>query len=115
MGFPIKHQAVDIPEIQSLDIREVALHKAKAAYKIIGSPVIVDDTALTFKALGKLPGPFIKWFIDTMSFEDICNMLPESARDALSEVAFCYADGSTTEIFVQEMSADINHIITIIS
>lgn len=30
----------------------------------VDGPVFVEDTSLCFNALGGLPGPYIKWFMD---------------------------------------------------
>ncbi len=64
LSFPVSHFKLEIDEIQSLDLEEVATKKAKAAYVILGTPVLVEDTALTFEALGKLPGTLVKWFLE---------------------------------------------------
>lgn len=38
-------------------IRDIAVAKSKEAFKIIGRPVLTDDTSLTFSAFGgELPG-----------------------------------------------------------
>ena len=64
LDMPLAHQKVDVDEIQSLDLAEVVRHKAMGAYKIIKTPVLVEDTSLTFESLGRLPGPLIKWFLE---------------------------------------------------
>ena len=62
LGLVVAHQKIDLDEIQSLDLRAIAGHKARQAFEVIGSPVLVEDVGLTFKSLGNLPGSFIKWF-----------------------------------------------------
>ena len=69
LSFPVEHVKLDIPEIQSLDLEEVATEKAKAAYAVLGTPVLVEDTSLTFVALSGLPGTLIKWFLDQFLFQ----------------------------------------------
>lgn len=69
LGHPVKHLKLDIPEIQSLDLREVTRHKVEEAFRQINSPVLVEDTSLTFNSLGKLPGPLIKWFLTELGNE----------------------------------------------
>lgn len=75
VGLDIPHQAIELDEIQSLSLVEVVTHKAKQAYGIVKKPVIVEDTKLTFLALGELPGPFIKWFQESLGNEGLCRML----------------------------------------
>lgn len=62
LGFPVEHKKIDLDEIQSLDLAEIIEHKVKQAYEIVKTPVIVEDVSLEFSALGRLPGPFIKFF-----------------------------------------------------
>ena len=75
LPIPLHHQAVDLPEIQSLSLEEVVGHKAREAYKVIGSPVLVEDTALSFEALKGLPGPLIKWFLQELGNDGLCRLL----------------------------------------
>jgi len=108
LGMPVAHQSVDVPEIQSLDVKEVILEKARAAYKIIGSPVLVDDAALHFTALGRLPGPLTKWFEVELSLEKMCRLLdPFDDRSASIEVAYGLFDGSQEYFFHAVASGQI--------
>jgi len=63
------HEKIDMDEIQSLDLDEVVEHKVRQAYEIAKKPILVEDTALEFPALGKLPGTFIKFFIQELGHE----------------------------------------------
>ncbi len=56
MGVQIDHQKLDLPEIQVSDVREVARIKAEVAYWQTNRPCFVDDSGLTIKAWGELPG-----------------------------------------------------------
>ena len=60
-GYPIDHLKLDLDEIQSTSLNEIVKHKVRQAYEKIKKPVIVEDVALEFAALGGLPGPFIKF------------------------------------------------------
>ena len=55
LGLPLKHRAVDLTEIQSTSLEEVVEHKVRQAYAIAKCPVLVEDVALEFTALGGLP------------------------------------------------------------
>ncbi len=89
---PMAHKKLDLTEIQSLDVKKVVEHKVKEAYKILGQPVMVEDTSLTFHALGKLPGPFIKYFLEEIGNEGMCRML-KTNRSATAIVLFGIYDG----------------------
>ena len=55
LGFPIEHMKLELDEIQSLDLREVVEHKVRQAYEKVRKPILVDDVALEFSTLGRLP------------------------------------------------------------
>jgi non-canonical purine NTP pyrophosphatase (RdgB/HAM1 family) len=94
------HKAVDLPEIQSLNIREVVEHKVREAYKYVQGPVLVEDVGLQFFALGELPGPLIKWFLKSIDNPGLCKLLDQHAdRSAAAHVCFGLYDGTNTHFF----------------
>lgn len=108
LQYPVTHQKLDLSEIQSLDLSEVVEQKAKTAYELIKQPVLVEDTALTFLALGKLPGPLIKWFLQELDNEGLCHLLNGyDNRGALAQVEFGYFDGANLHRFTGEMEGTI--------
>jgi len=50
----------------SLVVSSVAKNKAILAAQLADGPCIVEDTSLCFEALGGMPGPYIKWFQQTL-------------------------------------------------
>ncbi len=107
LGFSVKHQKLDLDEIQSLDLNEIVTHKAKQAFEKIHSPVLVEDTSLEFVALGRLPGPFIRFFVDEISFDDICNLLNDKDRGAITRSVIGYYDGKNLRLFEGSMKGEI--------
>lgn len=99
LGHPVRHQKVELDEIQSLDLRTVVEHKVRQAYKILQTPVLVDDVALEFTALGKLPGTFIRFYIDTVPLETICRTLDGLDRTATARAVLGYYDGNEITYF----------------
>ncbi|CAB1332006.1 unnamed protein product [Coregonus sp. 'balchen'] len=75
--FPYKlvSKKIDLPEYQG-EPDEISIQKCKEAAKQVDGPVIVEDTCLCFRALGGLPGPYIKWFLDKLRPEE-----PRGPRD----------------------------------
>lgn len=103
LDYPIEHKAIDLPEIQSLDLHEVTLQKAKDAYQIVQAPVLVEDTSLHFTALNGLPGPFVRWFLDTIHNDGLCRILDAyNDRSAVGSVSFCFYDGQRSTFFDSE-------------
>jgi len=63
---------IDLPEIQSIDPREVIRFKLIEASKYQQGELLVEDTSLTLEALNyKLPGPLIKWFVKALDRKGI--------------------------------------------
>ena len=99
LGVAIDHRKLDLDEIQSLNLHTVVEHKVRQAYGQLQSPVLVEDVSLEFNALGRLPGTFIRFFVDELSFEDICRLLDGKARGATARCTFAYFDGAELILF----------------
>jgi len=107
LGFPVEHVKLDLDEIQSLDLKEIVEHKVRQAYEKIKKPVIVEDVSLEFAALGKLPGTFIKFFVDEVPFETICSMIDGKTRKATARCVFGYFDGQDLQLFEGGLDGEI--------
>ena len=67
---------VDVAEIQELDPQAVLRHKLNTASAHHDGPIIAEDTSLTFACLGgRLPGPFIKWFLGELKPEGLFELV----------------------------------------
>jgi inosine triphosphate pyrophosphatase len=107
LGHPIKHQKVDLDEIQSLDLRTVIEHKLNQAILVVKGPVLVEDTALEFKEFGRLPGTFMKFFEQELSQEKICALLDGKDRSATARSMFGYFDGKEKIFFEGKLEGTI--------
>ena len=101
LGVELRSVALDLPELQDLDVARVAAVKAAAARETLGapdSPILVEDSGLVFGAWNGLPGALTKWFLTSVGNEGLLRMLSveedRSAR-AVCAVAIALADGST--------------------
>ncbi len=70
-GVEIEGLAIDLPEIQSLDLEQVVRAKAEEAWRRVGRPVVVEETGLELAALNGFPGPLVKWMLDAVGPEGI--------------------------------------------
>ncbi|MDP3901096.1 MAG: RdgB/HAM1 family non-canonical purine NTP pyrophosphatase [bacterium] len=104
LGFPIEICPLEIPEIQSLDIEEVARDKVQKAYEIVGIPVFADDGGLFFEAWSGFPGPLVKYLLESVGIEGILRMLEGfEDRRALAKGVIAYCDASGVRIFTGEV------------
>lgn len=108
LGVPIAHKKLDLDEIQSLVLREVVEDKARRAHAAVGGIVLVEDVALSFDVLGRLPGTFVKWFIHEIGTEGMCRMLDnQTTRAATAAICYCLFDGTTPHFFDSSMHGSI--------
>ncbi|HSX28418.1 MAG TPA: non-canonical purine NTP pyrophosphatase [Candidatus Saccharimonadales bacterium] len=108
LGQLIDHHKLDLDELQSMDLRTIVAHKVQQAYDHLQAPVLVEDVALECHALGRLPGPFIKWFIEEAGNQKICDMLGAfEDRSATARICYGLHDGTTVQFFEASMEGHI--------
>jgi XTP/dITP diphosphohydrolase len=109
IGAPVKTVVLDVKEVQSLSVNEVAGEKALAAYRKLGVPLIVDDTGLSIAELGGMPGALVTWFLETIGPDGILRLMRES-EDRSASVSTCvaYCDGSGVQLFEGEIHGTIS-------
>lgn len=95
LGNSFKHKLIskkiDLPEYQG-EMDDICTKKCQIAAKIVGGPVIVEDTSLCFNAMKGLPGPYIKWFLDKLGPEGLHKMLTgweDKSAEAICTFAYC--------------------------
>jgi len=72
--IPLTAHNVDLPELQG-NPEDISRQKCLLAVQKIQGPCMVEDTSLCFNALGGLPGPYIKWFLEKLGHEGLNKML----------------------------------------
>ncbi|KAJ5532497.1 hypothetical protein N7494_009049 [Penicillium frequentans] len=88
--IPVEPVALDLPEIQG-SLEEIASDKCRRAARIINGPVIVEDSALEFHAMNRLPGPYIKYFLESLGNDGLNKLLhshDDKSADAVCTFAF---------------------------
>jgi inosine triphosphate pyrophosphatase len=90
------NQKIDLPELQG-DPIYVSREKCLLAVKEVESgAVITEDTSLCFNALNGMPGPYIKWFLESNGHDGLNKMLDgfdDKTAYAQTCVAYCAGDG----------------------
>ncbi|KAG6922831.1 inosine triphosphatase, partial [Chelydra serpentina] len=95
-AFPYRLVAkkIDLPEYQG-EPDEISIQKCREAANQIQGPVIVEDTCLCFNALGGLPGPYIKWFLEKLKPEGLCKLLAGfEDKSAYALCTFAFSTGN---------------------
>ena len=108
LGIDVQHHKLDLDELQSLDLHTVVEHKVRQAYELLRQPVLVEDAALIFTAMGRLPGTLIKWFIEEIGYDGLLR-LANSLPDQTAHGTVCYGlyDGTDLHLFDGEMHGRI--------
>jgi inosine triphosphate pyrophosphatase len=108
LGRDVPHHKLDLDELQTFDLHELVEHKARQAYDILKTPVLIEDAQLAFTALGRLPGPFIKWFIEELNYPGLVKLL-DGYEDRSAYGVCCYAlfDGKDMRFFEGDMHGTI--------
>ena len=102
MPFTVEARAIDLPELQG-EPEDIAKEKCRLAARQVNGAVMTEDTSLCFNALGGLPGPYIKWFLDKLGHDGLNRMLAGfDDKSAYAQCIFAYTPGPETEpvIFV---------------
>jgi inosine triphosphate pyrophosphatase len=108
LGSHVPHHKLDLDEIQTFDLHELVEHKARQAYGILNKPVMIEDAQLSFNALGRLPGPFIRWFIEELDYQGLIKLLDGyDDRSAHGVACIGLFDGKTMRFFEGKMNGMI--------
>ncbi|GMH91554.1 hypothetical protein TL16_g12090 [Triparma laevis f. inornata] len=100
-GCELTNFKLDLPELQG-DPLYVSKEKCVLAAKEIGGAVITEDTSLCFNALNGMPGPYIKWFLESCGHGGLNKMLDgfeDRSAYAQTVVAYCGGEGQEVLLF----------------
>lgn len=99
--------ALDLPEIQSLDLVQVLRAKAREAHRRLGRPVVVDETGLDVDAFLGFPGPLVKWMLESLGPEGLAGAALATAEregraaGATARCAALYLGDDGTEVVAE--------------
>jgi inosine triphosphate pyrophosphatase len=101
LGFKVTNVKLDLPELQGKDPLEIAREKCALAAQHVGGAVITEDTSLCFSALGNLPGPYIKWFLETCGHNGLNNMIHFSKdKSGYAQTVVAFTTGPNEEVYL---------------
>jgi XTP/dITP diphosphohydrolase len=104
----IDHISLDLPEHRSENIGEIALEKARYAYRELNTPLIVDDTGFFIHALDGFPGPYAAYVQNTIGNRGILRLMEEQPdRSGCFVTAICFADQSGIQVFTGTLEGTI--------
>ena len=91
---------LDIKEIQSDSLEEIALEKCRYAFSKIKSPVIVEDDGLFIEKLNGFPGQYSAFVFKTIGIKGILDLLRTCEdRSAYFTSIITYCNGQKPHLF----------------
>lgn len=96
----IKQIKLYLPEIQEMDAKKIIEEKLKEAIKKNKGNFFCEDTSLYINSLNGLPGPLIKWFMQTLGNKGIFKLIENSNdKSATAKTIIGYTDGKKVLFF----------------
>jgi XTP/dITP diphosphohydrolase len=104
----VDHVALEIPELRSNDIAEIARGKARYAFDQLKIPLLVDDTGFFIDALGGFPGPYAAYVLNSIGNTGILKLMEGiSDRHAMFTTGIAYADEKGIKAFTGTLEGTI--------
>ncbi|WFD27952.1 adenylate kinase [Malassezia nana] len=100
-SWTLESKPLDVPEVQGTT-QDVARAKCRSAAQQLQGPCLTEDTALSFHALGGLPGPYIKDFLQTLGLDGLNRLLTgfdDKSATAICTFAYCEGPGAEPILF----------------
>lgn len=108
LDVQLEGKHLDLTEIQSDDIADIAMDKAKQAFSVVNEPLFVNDAGWYITALNGFPGPYMKYVNQWLTADDIIHVM---ARYDNKEIIFrevvCYKDAQEEKTFIGEVKGSI--------
>ncbi|WP_321505352.1 RdgB/HAM1 family non-canonical purine NTP pyrophosphatase [uncultured Methanoregula sp.] len=96
----VTHVTLDLPEHRSGDVGEIAAGKARFAFGQLNTPLIVDDTGFSIRALNGFPGPYAAYVQQSIGNPGILKLMEgRTDRAARFTTAIAYADAKGVRVF----------------
>ena len=100
LPFEVVAVSLELPELQG-EPEDIAKEKCRLAAQKVDGPVMVEDTSLCFNAMGGLPGPYIKWFLQKLKPEGLSKMLDGfEDKTGYAQCIFAYAPDASSDPIV---------------
>lgn len=98
-GISVLHVALELPEPQVADLRMIAEHKARAAFREAKVPLIVQDSGFFLDAWRGFPGPFVKFTLDTLGLDGYLVLVEGRERGCAFRECLTFYDGNDLRSF----------------
>ncbi|MCE4612760.1 MAG: XTP/dITP diphosphatase [Desulfurococcales archaeon] len=102
-GISLVQRNAEKLEIQSASLEEISLRAAKEAYRILGEPLVVEDSGLFVESLKGFPGPYSSYVYKTIGVPGLLKLLEgETHRRACFRAAVALVTSCYEGVFIGE-------------
>jgi XTP/dITP diphosphohydrolase len=110
LGIEVEQLKLEIDEIQSDDGEKVALAKAKAAFRMAGRPVVINDSYWSIPALKGFPGAYMSSVAKWLTAEDFLKLMDgKTDRSICCTENLVYYDGKRSKTFSRDYWGAFTH------
>ena len=103
-GINLIQKKLEIKEIQSNSIKDIAEDKAKKAFNILKQPLIVSDSGWNIPSLKGFPGPYMHYMNEWLDAKDFLRLIKgKKDRSIILEHVICAASLKGFRIFKKEI------------
>jgi len=89
-GIKLGFFKLNLEEIQSNSLKEIASKKARDAYSKCRKPIIIEDDGLFIDSLGGFPGPYSSYVFKTIGNKGILDLLKNNRKAKfVSIITYC--------------------------
>ncbi|QDI89154.1 RdgB/HAM1 family non-canonical purine NTP pyrophosphatase [Candidatus Nitrosopumilus sp. SW] len=106
-GIKLGFLKLDLEEIQSTSLKDIAEKKAKDAFSKSKKPIIIEDDGLFIDSLNGFPGPYSSYVFKTIGNKGILKLV-SSKRKAKFVSIITYCDKKTLESFDAKLDGIIS-------
>ena len=106
-GIKLGFFKLNLEEIQSNSLHEIALKKAKDAYSKFRKPVIIEDDGLFIDSLRGFPGPYSSYVFKTVGNKGILNLLKNNRKAKFVSI-ITYCDKTISKSFDAKLDGTIS-------
>jgi len=104
LGVSFEAKSIELIEIQSSSLEDIAKDKAKQAFKAIKKPLFVSDHGWEIPALNGFPGPYMKYMNDWLTSQDFLNLMNgHSDKTIIKREVICFVDASHSKCFTSKI------------
>lgn len=96
-GVDVVQAALQLPEPRSDDLRLIAREKVLEAYRVLGKPVVANDSGFYIHSLNGFPRAFVNFALETIGLEGMLALASGKPRECEFRQCLAYYDSSLGE------------------